>query len=439
MQAILPAFSPMRVGRTGVKHTTPLGEVVSLYCDCVTSTTGLKAFMDRLDENLLKVSNKDAELLLKSLQSEKKPAEPQVEHVSTTSSRSFWSSFLSLPVAEGKQYHFSRSFPANFDLSTLNGANGFILNGISSNDMSGTSVAEAGDVNGDGIGDIIVGAPSVDMFAGQSYVVFGSRSSWSSPISFSSLDGTNGFILNSISNTDLSGSSVGSAGDVNGDGIGDIIVGAPTAALNVGQSYVVFGKKGSWSSPISLSSLNGSNGFTLNGIIDGDEFGDTVASAGDVNGDGIDDIIVGAWGGFSTAGQTYVVFGSTSSWSSFINPSLLDGNNGFIINGINANDFSGTSVSGAGDVNGDGIDDIIVGASGAFSGVGASYVIFGKKSSWSSPISLSSLNGNNGCILNGGASSASAGDVNGDGIGDIFVGATNNSAAIGQNLCCLWE
>ena len=95
------------------------------------------------------------------------------------------------------QHHSGRSFPAAFNLAGLNGANGFILNGINSNDQSGNSVASAGDVNGDGIDDLIIGA-YVAASVGQSYVIFGSKSRWSSPISLLSLNGNNGFTINGI-------------------------------------------------------------------------------------------------------------------------------------------------------------------------------------------------------------------------------------------------
>ena len=336
------------------------------------------------------------------------------------------------------QHHSGRSFPAAFNLADLNGANGFILNGINSGDESGSSVASAGDVNGDGIDDLIIGAVGAAS-AGQSYVIFGSKSSWSSPISLLSLNGNNGFTINGISGGGQSGHSVASAGDVNGDGIDDLIIGAESAA-SAGQSYVIFGSKSSWSSPISLLSLNGNNGFILNGISAGDQSGYSVASAGDVNGDGIDDLIVGAPLASST-GQSYVVFGNKGPWSSPISLSSLNGNNGFILNGINASDHTGFSVANAGDVNGDGIDDLIVGAqNGAPGGAGKSYVVFGSKNGWSSPISLLSLNGANGFILNGinsndqsGWSVATAGDVNGDGIGDLIVGAHIASSGAGQS------
>ncbi|WP_036532915.1 integrin alpha, partial [Neosynechococcus sphagnicola] len=105
--------------------------------------------------------------------------------------------------------------------------------------------------------------------------------------------------------------------------------------------------------------------FFINGRTGGDASGHSVSSAGDINGDGIDDLIIGAVradpNGKTNAGQSYVVFGTTSGFSSTLNLSTLNGSNGFVINGINASDFSGQSVSGAGDVNGDGIDDLIIG------------------------------------------------------------------------------
>ena len=120
--------------------------------------------------------------------------------------------------------------------------------------------------------------------------------------------------------------------------------------------------------PFNLSDLNGSNGFVLNGIDSGDRSGISVSSAGDVNGDGIDDLIIGADSAdpnLSNSGESYVVFGSTAGFgASFELSSLSSGNgsNGFVLNGIDTSDFSGFSVSSAGDINGDGIDDLIIGA-----------------------------------------------------------------------------
>ncbi|NER98660.1 MAG: hypothetical protein F6J86_33360, partial [Symploca sp. SIO1B1] len=340
----------------------------------------------------------------------------------------------------------SNGFSTNFDLSSLDGTNGFILKGIAEDDNSGYSVSSAGDINGDGIDDLIIGAPDADpngnSDAGQSYVVFGSSNGFSASFDLSQLNGSNGFILNGINGGDFSGRSVSSAGDINGDGIDDLIIGAsgadPNGNSSVGQSYVVFGNSNGFSSNFDLSNLDGTNGFVLNGINTFDFSGISVSSAGDINNDGIDDLIIGAYSadpdGNSDAGQSYVVFGSSNGFSPSLDLSNLNGSNGFILNGINGGDFSGRSVSSAGDINGDGIDDLIIGASGADpngnSDAGQSYVVFGSSKGFSPSLDLSNLDGSNGFILNGinggdnsGISVSSAGDINGDGIDDLIIGA----------------
>ena len=130
-----------------------------------------------------------------------------------------------------------------FDLNTLDGTNGFVINGIDAGDVSGQSVSGAGDVNGDGIDDLIVGAPreGASESFGESYVVLGSNSGFSSSLDLSTLNGSNGFVVNGINNYDYSGSSVSGAGDVNGDGIDDLIIGAYRFD-EAGESYVVFGR-----------------------------------------------------------------------------------------------------------------------------------------------------------------------------------------------------
>ena len=135
---------------------------------------------------------------------------------------------------------------------------------------------------------------------------------------------------------------------------------------------------------INLSSLSGSNGFRLDGEVAHDYSGSSVSNAGDVNGDGFDDLIVGAKGADpngTDSGSSYVVFGQASGFSATMNLSSLDGSNGLRLDGEAAYDYSGQSVSTAGDVNGDGFDDLIVGASRADSNgtdSGSSYVVFGR-------------------------------------------------------------
>jgi len=339
-------------------------------------------------------------------------------------------------------------FPAVIDLANLNGKNGFRLLGLDAKDYSGRSVASAGDVNGDGFADIIIGArgadPGGDSYAGESYVVFGKAGGFAANLNLATLNGKNGFRINGIDTFDFSGDSVASAGDINGDGFADIIVGAYGANNYAGASYIVFGKASGFAPTLNLSTLNGTNGFRLDGIVADDVSGKSVASAGDVNGDGIDDLIIGApfadANGDNVAGQSYVVFGK-ADWSATpaLDLATLDGTNGFVLNGIDAYDKSGRSVASAGDVNGDGFADLIIGAYygdyGVDGNAGESYVVFGK-ADWSATpaLDLATLNGTTGFRIDGdvaddqsGTSVASAGDINGDGFADIVIGAPRAS------------
>ena len=337
------------------------------------------------------------------------------------------------------------------DLSRLAlDGNGFILTGIDAGDNSGISVSSAGDVNGDGYDDLIIGArraePNGDFDAGETYLVYGGANApgTGGVLNLGALDGTNGFILNGIDERDQSGWSVSSAGDVNGDGYDDLIIGANRAAPDEGfyngETYVVYGGASAPGTEgvLDLGALDGTNGFILTGIDAVDQSGSSVSSAGDVNGDGYDDLIIGANGADNRAGETYVVYGGASApgTEGVLDLGALDGTNGFILTGIDAFDYSGRSVSSAGDVNGDGYDDLIIGARYADpngdSRAGETYLVYGGASAPGTDgmLDLSSLNGTNGFILTGidaddfsGSSVSSAGDVNGDGYDDLIIGA----------------
>ena len=214
-------------------------------------------------------------------------------------------------------------------------------------------------------------------------------------------DGSIGVTLFGVDAGDRSGRVVNHIGDMNGDGLDDLLIGALG-----GESYVVFGKADWLASPtltLNVATLDGTNGFTLFGVDSSDGSG-----VGDVNGDGFDDLLIGASNAYAS-GASYVVFGK-ADWSA--SPTLrlaaLDGTNGFTLFGVDERDYSGGAVSGAGDVNGDGFDDLLIGAhygSGAGNArtyAGESYVVFGKADWSASPtLDLATLNGINGFTLFG--------------------------------------
>jgi len=288
---------------------------------------------------------------------------------------------------------------------------------LASLDYSGTSVARAGDVNGDGYEDFLVGAKNSDN-AGAAYLVYGQSSdltdaNLSSVVKFSG-----------EADSDNAGFSVAGAGDVNGDGYDDVLIGAyynDDAGSNAGAAYLVYG------SGATLTSASLSTAVEFTGEIAADMAGYSVAGAGDVNNDGYDDFLVGAYGndaGGSSAGAAYLVYGTGATLSSASLSTAVK------FTSTAGNDFAGYSVASAGDVNNDGYSDILVGAYGDDTGgsmTGSTYLIYGQSAQLTSNFLILigvELYGEVASDQSG--KSVSAGDVNGDGFSDIVIGAPGN-------------
>ncbi|GGX62110.1 hypothetical protein GCM10011309_10060 [Litorimonas cladophorae] len=350
---------------------------------------------------------------------------------------------------------------STINLDTLAAEDGFLVAGEAGGDYL-RPVSSAGDFNGDGIDDFVIGATGVDLFApnaGASYIIFGQEGDFAETdetgqqiIDLSALTPAQGLVFVGGEDSGRLGYDVSDAGDVNGDGIADLLL-SDTDYLSDGGVFVVYGTTETLGETaadgrhvVDLSNLTADQGFLVTNASSGYFLGFTVAAVGDINSDGIDDFGLSDPTG---QGAAYVIFGSPdgsgtpdSSGLSVLSLAELSASEGIQIIGTDASPTTvGISVAGIGDFNGDGFNDVLVGASDSFgSGTGEAYVIFGDETGFGSDdgeggllLDVSTLTADQGVLLSGlpgsfaGFRAEGIGDFNNDGFADVIITSANLS------------
>lgn len=350
-------------------------------------------------------------------------------------------------------------FPQTIDLSSS--FDGIVkIFGNDESDKAGIGVA-TGDINGDGYYDIIIGARWADPLgrirAGNVYIYFGSSHTFSNNVIDLSASPSGILTLSGEQEGDCFGESV-STGDVNGDGYDDVIIGAYEAKTdtedNTGKTYIIFGTE----HLASLSHVDlrkpSIDVVTLIGEDPGDQFGFSTTT-GDINNDGYDDIIIGAMTSDPldriNAGTTYILKGF-SDFPSYNTFNINDITSGLIkIYGEDPGDWSGIGLA-AGDVNGNGFDDVIIGAwfadiegeADANGDAGITYLLAGSADIFSigeidlkNPVlTVTAIHGERSLDYSG--AEVAVGDINMDGFDDIVIGAHGYDSEIMTENGCVY-
>jgi hypothetical protein len=361
--------------------------------------------------------------------------------------------------------------PAGYLFDAGTDTRGIVLGvGASAGYFFGRGVAGVGDRNGDGYADYAVdvdlGADAVNSLimhgnlttdttvgGGGNVLWFAAASGYTGPdwighggVGGAPFGGVNPYRIRVGGNGDYTGAqdepdriSTQALGDVNGDGFDDWAM--SYNGIGAGKVYVIYGSSTVFDDQSSAALASGSAGFSITGVALGDKLGESIHGIGDVNGDGYDDIIVGAprteVGTATDQGGAYIIYGRADAGADDIDLASGIGARGVAIRGAVTGDLAGFSVNSAGDVNGDGLDDLMIGAPQNDAGgadAGAAYLIYGSTSYGNTGASVgTNLTGS--AAANSLVGTAAADTLNGGagGADAIFGGAGNDTITVGSN------
>lgn len=246
------------------------------------------------------------------------------------------------------------------------------IRGKAAVDRIGMSLAPAGDFNNDGYADFIIGSAftsSIEGSKGGAYVVFGKPNGWTSTFNMSEIDGENGFFLHGKSNN-IIGTEVANTGDFNGDGFNDLLFsvrGFDTNDQDSGAAAVLYGKDDEWEDSFPITTIDSSKGIIFAGSSSQTGTGSTLNGNFDINGDGFGDLIVSAQqrdtNSLTDNGRAYVIYGKATPWTWTNYLKIEDLGAGYAqFTGTINDSLLGSAVESIGDLNNDGVDDVFIGA-----------------------------------------------------------------------------